>query len=181
MRLHFHNSPLAKIPVRYRISGGVIVFTLCLWLLSLGHFEHYFTSIHAQIRFARGELTYVVPTQNGFRYAMWRPFVASILLAAGIAIYPLLCTIGGVSVLAIALNFLTCGMEFGNPLSALCVLVFDIALFMLGVQWSATPRKKPAATGRCATCGYDLRATPTRCPECGTAVPPWRNNDRPPE
>jgi hypothetical protein len=52
-----------------------------------------------------------------------------------------------------------------------CVVIFGISVAY--ILRSEMPPRRPR--GVCAKCGYDLRATPARCPECGTIPPKMEN------
>jgi hypothetical protein len=66
------------------------------------------------------------------------------------------------------------GEERGKRYRVICVPPW-FAVFLLGLLPAAALsrfalEKHRRVTNRCVHCGYDLRATPERCPECG-AVP----------
>jgi hypothetical protein len=63
------------------------------------------------------------------------------------------------------------------------VLLTAILGSVVGVrEWHSRRREGWILQGRCAACGYDLRATPERCPECGRDAtldePIWRRMRR---
>jgi hypothetical protein len=50
--------------------------------------------------------------------------------------------------------------------AAIAVLLLPMGLWA-GIGWR---HRRQAAAGHCVGCGYDLRATPGKCPECGREV-----------
>jgi hypothetical protein len=57
------------------------------------------------------------------------------------------------------------GIECSIPLWSVALITLPGTLLCARAVVRRLRRRRP---GTCANCGYDLRATPDRCPECGT-------------
>jgi hypothetical protein len=60
--------------------------------------------------------------------------------------------------------------ELRLPLWLLCLLFATAPARVIHRYRRDRTMKRRSAASRCTACGYDLRATPGRCPECGTAA-----------
>jgi hypothetical protein len=64
-------------------------------------------------------------------------------------------------------------MSAGPPVTAVVVPCWFLSVLLATLpsawlwRWHKQ-RQRALMKGRCPSCGYDLRATPDRCPECGT-------------
>ena len=126
----------------------------CLWLRSYLVTDYFYTSGTSGLTSSRGRIL-VWDKSDGSAGALWhhtgRPFDLSL---------------AGPQFLGFAFP------EHRTGFRQIALLPYwfpTIVALGLSILVLRKARKASSGSGHCANCGYDLRATPDRCPECGTA------------
>jgi len=100
------------------------------------------------------------------QYELWRIPAGLVLLWLIPLFWRYLRNAAGVALLAVLIHAAAC--PSGQPLAVPFVLLFDV--IWIGAVLASLAKPRAPRPGFCVVCGYDLRATPDRCPECGTVV-----------
>ncbi|HEV2293615.1 MAG TPA: hypothetical protein VGR35_07155 [Tepidisphaeraceae bacterium] len=61
-------------------------------------------------------------------------------------------------------------MAVSIPFWLIGLICVPLPLWLTATRRRAATRQRRRSAGQCEHCGYDLRATPGRCPECGAAA-----------
>ena len=77
---------------------------------------------------------------------------------------------------------MVCTLTCGFPLLAVCGIWLALRLRTAYARLRHGHQRRLYKAGRCLNCGYDLRESPGRCPECGadpfeTARDFWSNEE----
>jgi hypothetical protein len=69
--------------------------------------------------------------------------------------------------------FLKKGLQLANhePSTPLWFVALLASAWPIYRVWRDRQRRRRSREGLCPACGYNARATPERCPECGVAIP----------
>ena len=160
------------------ISLLICAVTLVFWVRSSRHFDYAAINTTSRIfvctTFPGGvKLSYWPEPVPGRRDIKFRSYMYNVPDASGQWISPP------------PVSWAKLGFDVKSIPSTPSGLELDVPFWLLTVLFLSPPltsafnfarRRCRQGLGQCVHCGYDLRASKDRCPECGTAIPAGANS-----